>query len=74
MAIASSKQDEAGKSGAAEFASEWHRDAHIAALEREAEGARVAGRDVEHENAVRELTRLGVTKTDRQAGGGAQKR
>lgn len=74
MAVTSGKQADIEKGGDAEFPSDWHRDAHIAALEREAEGARVAGREVEHENAMRELARLGVVRTDRQAGGGAQKR
>lgn len=43
---------------ASEFPSEWHRQAYIAGLEREIEGAVVRGNAEQQENAERELARV----------------
>ena len=42
----------------AEFPTVWHREAFIAALEREVEGARVRGDKEQEANAARALARL----------------
>lgn len=54
---------------AVEFATPWHRDAYIAGLKREIEGAQIRGADDQVENAQRELDRVtgGVTPAKKPA-------
>lgn len=54
----------------AEFPTDWHRDAHIAALQREVDGATLRGDDKQAENAQKELDRL----TSKKGGASAEKR